>query len=59
VLASRRLQKDILGLWIEQAERSKFWIKVVNEKSISVLRDPNQLWKSYSPLLSLIVFQSS
>ncbi len=24
-------EKDVLGLWIEQTEGAKFWLKVVNE----------------------------
>ena len=24
-------EKNVLGLWIEQAEGAKFWLKVVNE----------------------------
>jgi putative transposase len=25
-------EKDVLGLWIEQTEGAKFWLKVVNER---------------------------
>jgi putative transposase len=24
-------EKDVLGLWIEQSEGAKFWLKVINE----------------------------
>jgi putative transposase len=32
-------EKDVLGLWIEQTEGAKFWLKVINElKARGVLR---------------------
>jgi transposase-like protein len=30
-------EKDVLGLWIEQTEGAKFWLKVVNELLIAVV----------------------
>ena len=32
-------EKDVLGLWIEQTEGAKFWLKVVNELKARGIND--------------------
>jgi putative transposase len=32
-------EKDVLGLWIEQTEGAKFWLKVVNELKTGGVND--------------------
>ena len=32
-------EKDVLGLWIEQTEGAKFWLKVMNDLKVRGLND--------------------
>ena len=34
--------KDVLGLWIEQSEGAKFWLKVMNELKLRGVNDPDR-----------------
>lgn len=35
-------EKDVLGLWIEQTEGAKFWLKMINELKMRGVND--ELW---------------
>jgi putative transposase len=35
-------EKDVLGLWIEQSEGAKFWLKVINELKARRQRHPDR-----------------